>query len=50
MKIAVVGGTGDFGLALAQRLAEVGEDVVIGSRERVASGSRVPPGGRVPSG
>ena len=33
MRIAVVGGTGDFGLALAQRLAEAGEDVVIGSRD-----------------
>jgi 8-hydroxy-5-deazaflavin:NADPH oxidoreductase len=33
MKIAVVGGTGDFGLALAQRLGEAGEDVVIGSRD-----------------
>jgi 8-hydroxy-5-deazaflavin:NADPH oxidoreductase len=33
MKIAVVGGTGDFGLALAHRLAEAGEDVVIGSRD-----------------
>ncbi len=33
MKIAVVGGTGDFGLALAQRLAEAGEHVVIGSRD-----------------
>ncbi len=33
MKIAVVGGTGDFGLALATRLAEAGEDVVIGSRD-----------------
>ena len=33
MKIAVVGGTGDFGLALARRLAEAGEDVVIGSRD-----------------
>jgi NADPH-dependent F420 reductase len=33
MKIAVVGGTGDFGLALAERLVEAGEDVVIGSRE-----------------
>ena len=33
MKIAVVGGTGDFGLALAQRLAEAGDDVVIGSRD-----------------
>jgi 8-hydroxy-5-deazaflavin:NADPH oxidoreductase len=33
MNIAVVGGTGDFGLALAQRLAEAGEHVVIGSRD-----------------
>ncbi|HXR12812.1 MAG TPA: NAD(P)-binding domain-containing protein, partial [Gaiellaceae bacterium] len=33
MKVAVVGGTGDFGLALAQRLAEAGENVVIGSRD-----------------
>ena len=33
MKIAVVGGTGDFGLALAERLVEAGEDVVIGSRD-----------------
>jgi 8-hydroxy-5-deazaflavin:NADPH oxidoreductase len=33
MRIAIVGGTGDFGLALAQRLVEAGEDVVIGSRD-----------------
>jgi NADPH-dependent F420 reductase len=33
VKIAVVGGTGDFGLALAERLAEAGEEVVIGSRD-----------------
>jgi NADPH-dependent F420 reductase len=33
MKVAVVGGTGDFGLALAQRLAAAGDDVVIGSRD-----------------
>jgi len=33
MKVAVVGGTGDFGLALAQRLVEAGEHVVIGSRD-----------------
>jgi len=33
MRIAVVGGTGDFGLALAQRLVDAGEDVVIGSRD-----------------
>jgi NADPH-dependent F420 reductase len=33
MRVAVVGGTGDFGLALARRLAEAGEEVVIGSRD-----------------
>jgi len=33
VKVAVVGGTGDFGLALAKRLLEAGEDVVIGSRD-----------------
>jgi hypothetical protein len=33
MKVAVLGGTGDFGLALAQRLVAAGDDVVIGSRD-----------------
>ncbi|HVS84081.1 MAG TPA: NAD(P)-binding domain-containing protein [Gaiellaceae bacterium] len=33
MRVAVVGGTGDFGLALAERLAEAGVEVVIGSRD-----------------
>ena len=33
MKVAVVGGTGDFGLALAQQLVAAGVDVVIGSRD-----------------
>jgi NADPH-dependent F420 reductase len=32
MKVAVVGGTGDFGLALARQLVEAGHDVVVGSR------------------
>ena len=32
MRIAVLGGTGSFGKALARRLAEAGYDVVIGSR------------------
>ncbi len=33
MRIAVVGGTGPFGKALALRLHEAGHDVVIGSRD-----------------
>jgi hypothetical protein len=33
MKVAVVGGTGDFGLALVRRLAEAGDHVVVGSRD-----------------
>jgi 8-hydroxy-5-deazaflavin:NADPH oxidoreductase len=33
VKVAVVGGTGDFGLALAQRLVEAGHEVVVGSRD-----------------
>lgn len=33
MKVAIVGGTGDFGLALAKRLVVAGDDVVIGSRD-----------------
>jgi NADPH-dependent F420 reductase len=33
MKIALIGGTGSFGMALAVRLREAGYDVVIGSRD-----------------
>lgn len=33
MKVAIVGGTGTFGRALARRLHQLGEDVRIGSRE-----------------
>lgn len=33
MRVAVVGGTGDFGLALARQLAQAGDDVVVGSRD-----------------
>lgn len=33
MRVAVLGGTGDFGLALARRLVEAGDDVVVGSRD-----------------
>jgi NADPH-dependent F420 reductase len=34
VKVAIVGGTGAFGKALARRLHEQGDDVVIGSRDR----------------
>ncbi len=50
MKVAVLGGTGSFGRALAGRLAAVGEDdVVIGSRdaERARSTAQELGGGRV---
>jgi 8-hydroxy-5-deazaflavin:NADPH oxidoreductase len=33
MKIAIVGGTGAFGRALARRLGALGEDVYVGSRD-----------------
>jgi 8-hydroxy-5-deazaflavin:NADPH oxidoreductase len=33
MKVAIVGGTGAFGLALARRLVEAGDEVVVGSRD-----------------
>jgi NADPH-dependent F420 reductase len=33
VRVAVVGGTGDFGLALARQLSESGHDVVVGSRD-----------------
>lgn len=33
MRIAIVGGTGSFGRALAERADKLGEDVVIGSRD-----------------
>jgi 8-hydroxy-5-deazaflavin:NADPH oxidoreductase len=34
MRIAIVGGTGPFGTAVAKRLREVGHEVVLGSRDR----------------
>jgi 8-hydroxy-5-deazaflavin:NADPH oxidoreductase len=40
MRVAVLGGTGDFGLALAQRLLEAGDDVVIGSRDAARAGEK----------
>jgi NADPH-dependent F420 reductase len=33
MKVGIVGGTGPFGSALARRLVEQGDDVVVGSRD-----------------
>jgi NADPH-dependent F420 reductase len=33
VKVAIVGGTGKFGTALARRLAEQGDEVVVGSRD-----------------
>lgn len=33
MKVAILGGTGKFGQALAARLVEAGDDVTLGSRE-----------------
>jgi len=33
MRVAIVGGCGDFGLALARRLIEAGDEVVLGSRD-----------------
>jgi NADPH-dependent F420 reductase len=33
MRVAVVGGTGSFGVAVAKRLVDAGVDVVIGSRD-----------------
>jgi 8-hydroxy-5-deazaflavin:NADPH oxidoreductase len=33
VRVAILGGTGKFGRALATRLAEAGDDVVIGSRD-----------------
>ena len=33
MKVAVLGGTGDFGLALARRLVDACDEVVVGSRD-----------------
>jgi 8-hydroxy-5-deazaflavin:NADPH oxidoreductase len=34
MRVAIVGGTGDFGLVVARLLVRAGDEVVIGSRDR----------------
>jgi len=38
VKVALLGGTGDFGLALAKRLVVAGDEVVIGSRDAQRAG------------
>ena len=38
MRVAILGGTGSFGGALAKRLVDAGETVVIGSRDAVRAG------------
>jgi len=40
VRVAIVGGTGDFGLALARRLVEAGDEVVIGSRDAARAGEK----------
>jgi 8-hydroxy-5-deazaflavin:NADPH oxidoreductase len=40
VRVAIIGGTGDFGLALARRLVEAGDEVVIGSREAERAGEK----------
>ncbi len=39
MRVAVLGGTGSFGVALARRLVEAGAEVVIGSRDADRAGA-----------
>lgn len=38
MRVAILGGTGDFGLALAKRLVFAGDSIVIGSRDAGRAG------------
>ncbi len=39
MRVAIVGGTGPFGKALAARLVEAGYDVIVGSRDASRAGA-----------
>jgi NADPH-dependent F420 reductase len=52
VRVAILGGTGSFGGALARRLAEVGEEVVIGSRDagRAQAAAAEIDGGAIASG
>lgn len=43
MRVALIGGTGDFGLALAQRLVEAGDEVVVGSRDAGRAAEKATP-------
>jgi 8-hydroxy-5-deazaflavin:NADPH oxidoreductase len=43
LKVAVVGGTGSFGQAVAKRLVEAGVEVVIGSRDAVRARAAAEP-------
>ena len=43
MKVAVVGGTGSFGSAVAKQLVEAGVDVVIGSRDAARAAEAAEP-------
>ena len=50
MTVAIVGGTGDLGFALAVRLAEEGVEVVIGSRDADRAGQAAERAGRAAGG